>query len=177
MAVIYTENTAAMVELLADTLDKHPDWLRHLRLFRGEVVACPDDSLPEVHGGAPWLSNYVDYAAIGTLGRCATLIACEYQPPLSCYLCAYFRPDPRANHALQLAQVRGEAADRLGHESDRLLGVLKRVDGAIVQVLDKSRAIVAASENTPTARIRADRPRSARIVLIDDTSPSTRRTK
>lgn len=155
MAVIYTENSAAMVQLLSDTLDKHPDWLRHLRMFRGEIPLVADESLPEVLGGAPWLADYAEFATMGTLGRCAAVLPCEYRPPLTCYLCTYFRPDPRGPHELQLTQIRREASQRLGRTSDRLLGVLKRVDGAVAQVIAKCAEINAAAASTPSARMRA----------------------
>lgn len=168
MAVVYAQNSSAMVELLGNTLDKHPDWLRVLKLYRGEIVEAPEADWPLIYGGAPWLDGYDQAAEVGAIGWCATPAGCEWRPPLTCYMCKFFRPDIRADHGIQLTQIRRHAAGRLGRTSDRLLNVLKRVDGAVVQCMSactdvKTKADASIAQRDAT--VRHARPRLPEAVV------------
>lgn len=136
MAAVYTENTSAIVDVLEETLDRHPEWTRVLRLFRGEVLMIPMEGFPEIFAGAAWLAGYEAFEDGDVIGRCADPEACVWEPPLACYQCDHFRALPDAAvHERQLVQLRREQAERLGHESDRMAGVLRRTTGAIVQLI------------------------------------------
>lgn len=135
MAAVYVENTAATVDILDRTLDKNPEWLALLKLFRGEIIAEDDPELPVILGGVPYFSNYEKYADIGIIGECASPVPCELYPPLSCYLCRFFRADPAGRHERQLDQIRANASHSVGREADRVVQLFKVVDGAICQLL------------------------------------------
>jgi integrase len=136
MALIYTANTSATTDLLARTLDKEPEWLAMVEMFKGEIAALPDSKLCVILGGVPYFRNFDEFADLGEIGRCANPKECKWNPPLHCYVCRYFRASvQRAPHERQLVQLRSELSTGVGEESDRLLGVFRRVDGAITQLL------------------------------------------
>jgi hypothetical protein len=138
MAAVYVENSPNIVDLLEETLDRHPEWVRVISMFRGEVASQGEASLPGIPGGAPHLADYEEFADIGAIGHCASDSACAWEPPLSCYMCEHFRatPDPRP-HERQLIQLRREIDRSVGRETDRMAGVLRRNAAAIVELLSR----------------------------------------
>ena len=138
MALVYVENTSLVTDTLAETLDRHPDWIRVINLFRGIVLKPNDISLPEVIGGAPHLSNYEEFSDIGSIGRCGSASGCRLEPPLSCYLCPFFRASQETQpHERQLVQLKREIDNNIGKESDRMAGVFQLNIAAIVQLLER----------------------------------------
>lgn len=135
MALVYTTNTSKMVDHLSHTLDRHPEWIRILRMFKGQVAAKEDADLPILLGGVPYFSNYRKYADIGRIGGCSRQGDCEEVIPLHCYICPDFRAvDDPVPHERQLEQLRDEVSGARGEESERALVLLRRVDAALVQL-------------------------------------------
>lgn len=138
MAAVYVENSSTVTDLLEATLDRHPEWIRAVELFRGVLSARDDDPLPEILGGVPQLSNYLGFSDIGPIGRCASTTACRLEPPLSCYLCPFFRAaGDTLRHERQLLQIREEIDANIGLESDRMAAVFQLNIAAIVQLLGR----------------------------------------
>lgn len=136
MAAVYVENSSTITDLLEVTLDRHPEWIKVIELFRGGLSSPEDISLPEILGGAPQLRNYAEFSDIGTIGHCASTAACRLEPPLSCYLCPFFRAARETlPHERQLLQIRGEIKDNIGVESDRMAVVFQLNLAVIVQLL------------------------------------------
>lgn len=136
MAARYTTNTSAIVDVLERTLDRWPEWMETLHLFRGDIASDNDRDLPVVLGGAPQLADYTRYVDIGPIGQCTSNIGCTLNPPLSCYQCPLFRASKDTMvHVRQLEQVTADAG--LGLESDRMALVLRRTAAAIAQVLKR----------------------------------------
>jgi hypothetical protein len=136
MATVYAQTSSSMVEVLARTLDRHPEWIRVVNLFRGKLATPADTKRLVILGGVPQLADYEAYADIGEIGHCANEGVCTLYPPLSCYQCPFFRAavDQRA-HRRSLAQIKDEIEDAVGRESDRLVTVLERDAAAMIQVV------------------------------------------
>lgn len=150
MALIYTSNTSGLVDLLAVTLDRHPEWRRVLRLFRGKLAQGDETArkLPVIVGGAPQLSNFLEYQErIGVIGWCGLCDECPLRPPLSCYRCPFFiaMPDP-AVHQLQLDQIISEIHLQVGVESDRMAVIFLPDMYAIREVIDLTRGGITKGE-------------------------------
>lgn len=135
MALVYAEASDRMVTVLAETLDKQPEWLRIVRLFRGEITSETGEDLPEIWGGIEWLADY-DGVGDFVIGRCAKQGDCELRQPVSCYCCDDFRADPDAPHERQLQQIRSEIKRGEGRESDRVVGANRRSEAAILQLIE-----------------------------------------
>ncbi len=161
MAAVNVENTSVITDVLAETLDRHPDWIKVITLFRGGVAEKNAVSLPEILGGAPHLADYEEFSAIGTIGYCASENGCRWEPPLSCYLCPFFRAisDSRP-HERQLAQIQREIDQNVGRESDRMAAIFRRHAGAMVQLLARIARSKGAMANV-LDRIKATRTRPA----------------
>lgn len=161
MAVTYTENTAAIVDVLSQTLDRYQEWLRVLTLFRGRISGGLRQELLVVFGGASQLANYADYVDIGPIGNCTNEAECTWEPPLSCYTCPFIEvvDDPHP-HRQQLEQVYTDVTGMLGVESDRMAGIPRRASGAMVQLLDA--LLLRSSSEGVGPVIRALRSRSRR---------------
>lgn len=137
MAMVYTNNTSELVEILGDTLDNHPAWLHHVGLFLGQVGEERSRRLPVIQGGVPYFTSYADWAErISAIGWCGNPEKCDLRPPLSCYRCAFFlaHPDP-APHLQQLEQLKDEIRSQAGIESDRMAKVLRPDLFAISEVV------------------------------------------
>jgi hypothetical protein len=136
MAIVYAQSSATMVEVLERTLDRHPEWIRVVNLFRGTVAEGADAQLLAILGGAPQLAAYAEYVGIGVIGFCANEGECTWFPPIACYRCPFFRAvAARLPHRRQLAQLKEEIASGIGVESDRMIAVLERDAAAIVELL------------------------------------------
>lgn len=174
MAAVYVENTSLITDTLAETLDRHPDWIKVITLFRGGVVKKDRDGLPEILGGAPHLADYDEFSDIGTIGYCASEDECRWEPPLSCYLCPFFRAVSRSRpHERQLAQIQREIDWNIGRESDRMAAIFRRNAAAIVQLL----AQIAQSKGAMAKvldRIKATRTRLAHPIQV--AQPETKET-
>jgi integrase len=134
----YVENTSVITDVLESTIDSHPEWSQIIKLFRGEVEDHQGTALPEVLGGAPYLADYDEFSDIGSLGHCANPANCELEPPLSCYLCPFFRPTLNIKpHERQLVQIQRELNKNIWVESDRMNSVLRKNMAAIVQLLSQ----------------------------------------
>jgi hypothetical protein len=166
MALTYVENNASTTDDLADTLDRHPEWRRVLRLFLGEIANDVDKHFPPVWGGAWWLPNADEYADVGIIGYCKSILPCEYRPPISCYICMQFRAEREGDHARQREQVRDASSVWRGREGDRTATALRRTDDAMTQLmlsLERKRALPERLTSV-AGRIRAlSRPRSTRL--------------
>jgi hypothetical protein len=139
MASVYAQSSSSMVEILERTLDRHPDWIRVVKMFRGELAQESHRALPIILGGVPQLAQYAEYVDIGPIGFCSNAGECTLYPPLSCYRCPFFRAVPsELPHRRQLAQLKEEIADGVGVESDRMVAVLERDAAAIVEVLARA---------------------------------------
>jgi integrase len=141
MAMIYTNNTSELVEILEETLDRHPAWLRHVGLFLGRVGDKSPRELPVIQGGVPYFASYERWAErVPQIGWCSNPEPCELRPPLSCYRCAFFiaDPDPGA-HLQQLEQIKDEIKSHTGIESDRMAKVLRPDLFAISEVIAVTR--------------------------------------
>lgn len=154
MALVYTNNTAELVDILEDTLDRHPTWLRHLNMFLGRVGHVGDRRrvLPVIQGGVPYFANYGMYAdLIGEIGWCSNPQACVLRPPLACYRCAWFiaHPDPGV-HVQQLDQLKDEVRGKVGTESDRMAKVLRPDMFAVAEVISLTRGGVTATQKIET---------------------------
>lgn len=136
MASVYAQSSSTMAEILERTLDRHPEWIRVVRLFRGEVAEDGDENGWAVAGGIPQLADYPSYADIGVIGFCANQEDCTLYPPLSCYRCPFFRAVPRdLPHRRQLEQMKAEIRSGEGSESDRMASILERDAAAVVDLL------------------------------------------
>lgn len=136
VAAVYVENTSAITDVLDVTLDRHPEWIKVISLFRGEMPQTASGDLPEILGGSPHLADYEEFKDSGVIGHCASGIPCKLEPPLSCYLCPSFRPSGETRpHELQLLQIRRDAYRNIGVESDRMAGVLRQTAGAVIELL------------------------------------------
>lgn len=140
MALVYTSNTSELVDILEETLDNHPAWLRHVGLFLGKVDHEPR-ILPVIQGGVPYFASYERWSdRIPTIGWCSNPEPCDLRPPLSCYRCGFFLADPDAGaHVLQLAQLKDEVRSQIGIESDRMAKVLRPDLFAIAEVIAATR--------------------------------------
>lgn len=80
------------------TVDGATKWGAIARTFLGIVQpASPEGG----RDGGPIVSPFElmdDLGDIVGLGRCGSSTLCRFYPPLSCYLCPRFRPDPDADH-------------------------------------------------------------------------------
>jgi integrase len=163
VAANYVENTSAITDVLDMTLDRHPEWIEVITLFRGELSNDPCSGLPEILGGVPHLADYQEFKDIGVIGHCASTSPCKLEPPLSCYLCPSFRPSHQTHpHELQLLQIRRDVHRNAGVESERMGSVLRQTAGAVIELL----ARLAPSKGAMTAvlnRIKETRTRPARI--------------
>lgn len=136
MASVYAQSSSTMVDVLARTLDRHPEWVRVIKLFRGEIADDDDTGLFAILGGIPQFARYDQFADIGVIGFCANGEPCTLFPPLSCYRCPFFRAVPRdVPHRRQLAQIQVEIEDGVGKESDRMVSILERDAAAIVDLV------------------------------------------
>lgn len=139
MATVYAQTSSSMVEILARTLDRHPEWIRVVNLFRGRLAEPEDHGLPVILGGVPQLANYDEYFDIGPIGFCANPDECTLFPPLSCYRCPFFRAAiDQLAHRRSLAQIKEELEESVGTESDRMAAVLERDAAAIIEVLART---------------------------------------
>lgn len=157
MALIYTNNSSTIVELLAETLDEHPAYYRILGLFLGKLENPDDNIHPIILGAVPYLVDFEKYAKqILEIGRCALGAECDLTPPLSCYRCGHFRAlmELRA-HERQLEQLKQQINQSVGIESDRVAAVLLDDIAAILSVIAAiAEAIGSASSRTdPRARV------------------------
>jgi Phage integrase family. len=137
MATIYAANSATLVDALRDTLDRHPQWVRVLKLFAGEIGRDDALRLPVIPGGALNLVRPVEHArAIGVIGRCRKAAPCNLYPPLDCYTCKWFEAeaDPMI-HRRQLEQIVDELDAKVGTESDRMAVIFKRAGLAISELV------------------------------------------
>lgn len=135
-ATVYVENTSLITDVLESTIDSHPDWVQIIKLFRGEISSRTECSLPEILGGAPHLADYDEFKDIGSIGHCANSNDCDLEPPLSCYMCQFFRPTLNIKlHERQLIQLQRELDKNTGVESDRMNSVLRKNMTAIVHLL------------------------------------------
>jgi integrase len=135
-ATIYVENTSLITDVLESTIDSHPDWIQIIKLFRGQILSEMDIALPEILGGAPHLADYDEFKDIGCIGHCANPTDCHLEPPLSCYMCQYFRPALNSkSHERQLIQLQRELDKNTCVESDRMNSVLRKNMAAIVHLL------------------------------------------
>ncbi|HEX8454907.1 MAG TPA: hypothetical protein VF647_22710 [Longimicrobium sp.] len=154
MAAVYTENSAAFVDVLERTLDRHPDWVLVVRMFLGDIASPLDESHPPVYGGVPHFAGYAEFADIGVIGHCDNPELCHKEPPLDCYQCPHFHATRvHAPHERQLVQIDQELRRCRGRESDRMANLLRPQITAIVellQILTNSRAglLVRASANS-----------------------------
>jgi integrase len=172
MAAVYANNASTIVEILAETLDRHPAWFRLLHLFLGRLESSDDERLPMIVGAVPYLSNYFEFAdKVGEIGRCARGGRCVLLPPLSCYQCPFFRAslDVRS-HQQQLEQLKGEINMGIGIESDgvtaaivddiaAILAAIAAIGEAVGSSGGKTRAIAGAMKtiaSTKTRRRRLD---------------------
>jgi hypothetical protein len=164
VAAVYVENTSAITDVLDMTLDRHPEWIKVINLFRGELLNDTLVGLPEILGGVPHLADYQEFKDIGVIGHCASTSPCKLEPPLSCYLCPSFRPSHQTNpHELQLLQIRRDVYRNAGVESERMGSVLRQTAGAVIELL----ARIAPSKGAMTVvlnRIKETRTRPARII-------------
>ena len=158
MAAVYVEQSGALFDLLRDTLDKNEEWIRVMKLFAGSPCEDPTTGMAVILGGAPFLSDYESYADIGVIGNC-TFLQCQKEPPVSCYLCEFFRwvTDPRP-HERQLTQLLRDSDLTAGLASDRVRATLRRHAAAILQLIetlvenaDDFRGVLAAIRMTATA--------------------------
>jgi hypothetical protein len=162
MAAVYVENSSYIVDILARTLDKHPEWISVIHIFQGKIASIADTVLPAVLAGAPQLANYPEYAEAGVAGYCAKDGDCELWLPLSCYECPFFRASrERDVHERQLLQVVQELEIRAGVESIRLQESLMRAVRAIVQLLKLMEAEQVGTTDALIERIRSKRVRPA----------------
>lgn len=161
MAAVYVANSSNIVEVLSQTLDRHPAWFRLIGLFQGRLEVVDDQKLPEILGGVPYLAEYEMFAKrIDSIGRCAKRSACQLWPPLSCYSCEFFRPTrDKRPHEIQLDQIKREIDSKLGRESDRLVGIFRSTMAAILSVV----AIIRESQGI-SARGIGERARVARHI-------------
>lgn len=136
MASVYAQSSSTMVDLLERTLDRHPEWIRVVRLFRGEVAVEGDEKGWAILGGIPQLADYSEYADIGVIGFCGNREKCTLYPPLSCYRCPFFRAVPQDKpHRRQLAQLKAEIRAGQGSESDRMVSIFERDAAAVVDLV------------------------------------------
>ncbi len=136
MAAVYVETSSYIVDVLARTLDKHPEWVSVVRIFLGKLATESDAVLPAILAGAPHLADYADFAEAGVAGYCAKQGDCDLWLPLSCYECPFFRASREADvHERQLLQVVRDLDASKGVESDRLQESLARAVRAITQLL------------------------------------------
>lgn len=126
MARVYANAAASMVDLLNQTLDEYPLWRS---VIESDFLGIIDD---EPDGAAIFagVANLDGFAALARrrleIGRCTKKDPCELLPPLSCYLCAFFRattnPQPHRSQLIQLKRHAESGADK-GY-SDRMAEVL-----------------------------------------------------
>ena len=136
MALIYTENTSELVQVLAGTIDKHPAFRHHIGLFKGEIKEMNGQKLPLIPGGLPHLSG----DEVGVIGHCSNPESCSLQPPLSCYRCPFFLADPDPGvHQQQFEQLTAHVRAQVGRESDRMAVVFQTDMYAIAEVIAQAR--------------------------------------
>ena len=136
MAAVYAENSPEVVDVLRSTLERHPDWIRAIRIFRGMIAEEADQGFPEILGGVPYLADYEEFFDIGVVGHCRKEGDCNLEPPLSCYTCEFFRvARERHRHERQLQQIVRDADRGIGSESARMATVLQRTAAAIAQAI------------------------------------------
>lgn len=152
MALVYTSNTSELVDVLEETLDRHPAWLRHMHLFLGRLGTAENRLLPVIQGGVPYFENYERYAdRINEIGWCSNPQPCELRPPLSCYRCGWFvaHPDPGV-HLQQLDQLKDEVRTKVGVESDRMAKVLRPDLFAVAELITVARGGATAGQRIET---------------------------
>lgn len=144
MALIYSSNSSSIVEVLRDTLDRHPAWRHLIQLYLGRTATQPESAgLPAILGGLYHFTNADDYAdRVGIIGWCALRKKCKLFPPLSCYRCEWFRSKRRVEpHELQLQQIQNEIEQLTGVESDRAVMLLKddlfAIQSAIAEIREQ----------------------------------------
>jgi len=166
MALVYTSTSSNIVDVLRDTLDKHPSWFRLIDAFLGRIATRDDAALPHIIGGAPQLMHYARYARrIGVIGQCALQGLCELMPPLSCYSCVHFRARGRSEcHELQLQQLIDDVDSKIGIESDRVVGAIRNDVCAVLAVIARLRETegqashVSDRRSSISRRIASERP-------------------
>jgi len=127
MALIYTDYSSWMVDLLEATLDEYPLWRRTILVdFKGVVL---DDLKGEgfmVFAGATHLSGFVMLRRRRlVIGKCQKKTPCSKRPPVSCYTCEWFgaSTDPQ-RHLAQFIQIRDHLRSGGQPRPDRMVEVL-----------------------------------------------------
>jgi hypothetical protein len=128
------------------TIDGATKWGAIARTFLGIVqpVAIESDA-----DGGPVLSpfEFIDHLGdVVGLGRCGSQTLCRLYPPLSCYLCPRFRPDPDADHLGILSALlswREKRPTSVARTRDALQGQLDDVIEAVGHLVAVLRAFAA----------------------------------
>lgn len=140
MAAVYAATTSTIVDILADTLDRHPAWFTIVNLFKGITSAVPSKAHPAILGGLSHLAGFDKAHDIGPIGWCALEGACELLPPLSCYSCPHMIATTNEKvHERQLEQLKAEAAECVGLESDVVVSALFGDMAAILVLIARLR--------------------------------------
>ncbi len=98
------------------TVDAATKWGSVAKTFLGMVEVEGDQAENPILSPPEMLSEMLDIVG---LGRCGSQTLCKLFPPMSCYLCPRFRPDPDADHSgflealIKWRSSRPESVDRL----------------------------------------------------------------
>ncbi|MFS0850093.1 tyrosine-type recombinase/integrase [Novosphingobium panipatense] len=111
------------------TVDGATKWGLAAASFAGKISDAP---LKEAHGGVVFFGGelHLESTDIIGVGRCGAQVRCKLFPPMSCYGCSRFRPDPDADHASVLETLvnwRAKRPGKVGKRTDPLQGQLDDV--------------------------------------------------
>lgn len=126
MALIYSNLSSSMVDVLEKTLDEHPLWRRTiLREFQGKIAHRGELFPNPIFAGAPNLPGFATLRRQELeIGGCRNSDPCVKHPPVTCYRCAFFKAsrDPQP-HMAQYKQILDDVRAGIGRRSDRMAAV------------------------------------------------------